>query len=197
MAHVSPLPRLSWLVPVVWLACACRAPEPSPSSPAAPEPTRSGLPSDVGPSSPATPEPARSAAPLVTASAAVPTASASAAPRESEPDTALRSITCGALRSQPRPGRYQLDAYVIELRPCPVCKPPLRCKLCIGEHIVVADEPNPPDPAATAMLRVTADQLRRLVTGARYRLEVEVHPAIGGGSGINYVEVSKFEGPLN
>jgi hypothetical protein len=46
------------------------------------------------------------------------------------------------------------------------------------------------------MLRVTADQLRDLVAGARYRLEVQVHAAVEGGSGINYVEVLKYDGPL-
>ena len=193
MADVSTLRPLLRLVPMVWIACACRAPEASPSRPAAPQPTRSTAPSEASPSGPA--EPARTAAPPETASAAAPAASTSAG--ANEPDAARRPITSRELASQPQPGRYLLDAYVIELRPCPVCRPPLRCKPCIGEHVVVADEPNPPDPTATAMLRVTADQLRRLVAGARYRLEVEVHPALGGGSGINYMEVSKVDGPLN
>ena len=99
--------------------------------------------------------------------------------------------------SQPQPGRYLLDAYVIELRPCPVCEAPLKCKPCVSEHILVADEPSPPAGTATAMLRVTAAQLRDLVAGARYRLEIEVHPALGGGSGVNYVEVLRYEGPLD
>jgi hypothetical protein len=98
--------------------------------------------------------------------------------------------------SEPQPGRYLLDAYVIELRPCPVCEPPLKCKPCVSEHIVVADEPSPPAGTVTAMLRVTTEQLRDLAAAARYRFEIQVHPAVEGGSGINYVEVLSYDGPL-
>jgi len=195
MAGVLTLRPLLWLVPMVWIACACRAPEASPSSPAAPEPTRSAVPSEASPSGPAAPEPARSATPPETASAAAPAASASAG--ANEPDAARRPITSRELASRPQPGRYLLDAYVIELRPCPACPAPLRCKPCIGEHIVVADEPAPPTRTATAMLRATADQLEALVAGARYRFDIQVHPAIGGGGGINYMEVLKYDGPLD
>jgi hypothetical protein len=67
----------------------------------------------------------------------------------------------------------------------------------VSDHIVVADEPTPPVGTNTAMLRVTADQVRELVAASRYRFEVQVHPAVGGGSGVNYVEVLKYDGPLN
>lgn len=167
------LPRqLSWLFGLLSFVSACRAPEPSPNSPATPEPTRSVAPSEA-------------------ASAAGPTATAP------EPDAASRPITNRELVSQPQPGRYQLEAYFIELRPCPVCEAPLMCKPCLSEHVVVADEPSPPAGTATAMLRVTAEQLRDLVVGARYRLEIQVHPAVGGGSGVNYVEVLEYAGPLD
>lgn len=168
--------HLAWLIPVFWHASACRAPEASPSIPAAPEPTRSAAPSEA-------------------AGAAAPTPSASAPANES--DAASRPITNRELVAKPQPGRYRLDAYVIELRSCPVCEPPIKCKPCLSDHIVVADEPTPPAGTPTAMLRVTADQIRDLVAGARYRLEVQVHPAVEGGSGVNYVEVLKHDGPLD
>ena len=168
--------HLAWLNPVVLFASACRAPETSPNRPAAPEPTRSAPASEAANAAPSTPS----------ASAPAP-----------EADPALRPITNRELVSEPQPGHYLLDAYVIELRSCPVCEPPLKCKPCLSDHIVVADVLTPPAGTPTAMLRVAAEQTRDLVAGRRYRLEVQVHPAVEGGSGVNYVEVLKYEGPLD
>jgi hypothetical protein len=166
--------QIAWLGAVVVCASACPSPSPRPGAPSGtPEPTSSAEPADAG-------------------VAAQPPASASAA----GPAEAIPAITVGQLVAEPKPGRYLLDAYVVELSPCPDCAPPIRCKPCVSDHVVVADEPDPPSTAARPPLRVTPDALGQFVVGTRYRLEIVAHPAVGGGRGINHVEVVRIQSSL-
>jgi len=123
---------------------------------------------------------------------ASPPSSSASAPSQT-PAADLRPIAVQGLVAEPQPGRYQLEAYVVELQPCPVCERPLRCKPCLSDHIVVAEGSSAPPGTPTAMLRVTADQIQTLSIGVRYRFEVQVQPAVEGGRGVNYVEVLEHE----
>lgn len=85
-------------------------------------------------------------------------------------------------------GEYQLDAYIIELRPCPECPPPLSCKPCIGDQVAVHDVPSPSPDMVKPMLLLGAGQIAKLEQGKRYHFMIR---AVGqpGGTTVNHIEV--------
>ena len=146
-----------------------------------------------GPSQPAaTPieqqAPAGATAATATTDALSPTPDTSAEPTLDVP-TDQTTVTACRLAAGVEPGRFQLDAYVIELRPCPECPPPLSCKPCLGEHVVVHDEPSPTPDAHKPMLRMKPGQLTQVEAGKRYRFQID---AVGEDSTVNHIEVVSF-----
>lgn len=86
------------------------------------------------------------------------------------------------------PGEYQLDAFVLELRPCPECPPPLSCKPCLGDFIVVHDQAAPPANGATPTLRLKPDQIKQFEAGKRYRFTLRA-VSLTGENTTNHIEV--------
>ena len=66
-------------------------------------------------------------------------------------------------------GAHVLEAFVVEVKPCPECPPTISCRPCLGDFIVVHDAASPPADAAKPMLKVKPDQIKSFQAGKRYR----------------------------
>jgi hypothetical protein len=105
-----------------------------------------------------------------------------------EPVPGKTVVTAKRIAAGIEPGEYQLDAYVVELKPCPECPPTISCKPCLGDFIKVHDQASPPPSTATPMLQLKPEQIKQFEKGKRYRFELRAVSS-PGGSTTNHVQV--------
>ena len=88
---------------------------------------------------------------------------------------------------------FKIEGYVIQTYKCPPCPPPLQCKPCIGDHIVVADNVEEKNPALIKRLRIFTDKPAQFELKKKYSFLVKVRGKVREGHAIEEVDLIRFE----
>lgn len=114
--------------------------------------------------------------------------------QEKAPPQEPRLLTFGYLQKGPTiEGPFRIGAYVVEVYKCPPCPAGAQCKPCIGDHIVVTDNPNEKDPKFIRRLRIFADRPDHFRLKTRYMFEVTVRGKTQKGHPIEDVNLISFD----
>lgn len=86
-------------------------------------------------------------------------------------------------RSDLDDGPFRIDGYVVQIYKCPPCPEGAMCKPCLGDHLVITDNPDERDPALIRRLRIFAKRpaLEEIETAKKYSFLVKVKGRLHDG----------------
>jgi hypothetical protein len=86
----------------------------------------------------------------------------------------------GLNRSDLDDGPFRIEGHVMEVYKCPPCPEGAQCKPCLGDHLVITDNPAEKDLALIKRLRIFAKrpELEKLEIAKKYSFLVKVRGRI-------------------
>lgn len=97
----------------------------------------------------------------------------------------------GLNRSDLDEGPFQIEGYVTEIYKCPPCPEGAQCKPCLGDHLVITDNPDEKDPALIRRLRIFAKrpELEKFEVTKKYSFLVSVRGKLHDGKPVADVDL--------
>jgi hypothetical protein len=98
-------------------------------------------------------------------------------------------------RSDLDDGPFRIEGQVTEVHRCPPCPEGAQCKPCLGDHLVITDNPDEKDPALIRRLRifVKVPELEKFEIAKTYSFLVKVRGRLRNGKPLEEVELISFD----
>jgi len=97
-------------------------------------------------------------------------------------------------RSDLDDGPFRIEGHVTEVYKCPPCPEGAQCKPCLGDHLVITDNPDEKDPALIRRLRIFSrrPELEELEIAKQYSFLVKVRGRLRNGKPLEEVDLISF-----
>lgn len=97
-------------------------------------------------------------------------------------------------RSDLAVGPFRIEGQVSEVHKCPPCPEGAQCKPCLGDYLVITDNPDEKDPALKRRLRIFANrpELDRLEIAKRYSFLVKVRGKVNDRQPVEEANLISF-----
>lgn len=94
-------------------------------------------------------------------------------------------------RSDLDDGPFRIEGCVIQIYKCPPCPEGAQCKPCLGDHVVISDNPDEKDPALIRRLRIFTKipELEKLEVTEKYSFLVKVRGRLRDGKPLEEVDL--------
>ena len=99
-------------------------------------------------------------------------------------------------RSDLAAGPFRIEGQVTDVHKCPPCPEGAQCKPCLGDYLVITDNPDEKDPALKRRLRIFAGrpELDKLEIAKRYSFLVKVRGRINDRQPVEEADLISFVG---
>ena len=97
-------------------------------------------------------------------------------------------------RSDLAAGPFRIEGQVTDVHKCPPCPEGAQCKPCLGDYLVITDNPGEKDPALKRRLRIFASrpELDKLEIAKRYSFLVKVRGRINDRQPVEEIDLISF-----
>jgi hypothetical protein len=97
----------------------------------------------------------------------------------------------GLNRSDLDDGPFRIEGVVTDIHKCPPCPAGAQCKPCLGDYLLITDNPDEKDPALKRRLRIFARraELDRLEVAQKYTFLVKVRGKLRDGKSLEEVDL--------